>query len=163
MESIINHLKSIGYVYADYSNKIKTNEDFLQFLFKILEPKYAKCVFYIYIKNVPQELKTILQKCYDTTSNSIIIFNKDNYKFFLEDEGLPILLLNVFLEQGNTLYKCNICFEENFTEIVPCSKCSFQSCKNCCFKSNMSSLQERNITLKCSVCKTVIGRITIKK
>ena len=159
-----NYLKSINYIPINYTSKIKDINDYIQMIFKAIEEKYNKCIFYILLNELPSNIIFVIKQCINCNypNNDIIAFyNKDNYIFNSLSNNISNSRINNFLEiQLNTLYKCNICFEENLTVINNCSKCSVDICNDCIIKS-MKYIKKGKNEVKCIICKNVNGCLYI--
>ena len=159
-----NYLKSIDYIPINYTSKIKDINDYIQMIFKAIEEKYNKCIFYILLNELPSNIIFVIKQCINCNypNNDIIAFyNKDNYIFNSLSNSLSNSRINNFLEiQLNNLYKCNICFEDNLTVINNCSKCSIDVCQKCIIKS-MKNIKRGNNEVKCVICQNINGNLYI--
>jgi hypothetical protein len=148
-EDNLKYLKENGYIYCDYTKKIKNLIDYQQFLLKIKNSKYNKCVFILDCKTLVKDVKYLLLKINDLYSDDyIIIFNKDNYQYINNKCQYSNTILQLFLNLTSNLYKCGICLEE-YKRILNCHNCSFEYCDNCRFQL----YKKNNDELKCPICK----------
>ena len=103
-----NYLKSIDYIPINYTSKIKDINDYIQMIFKAIEEKYNKCIFYILLNELPSNIIFVIKQCINCNypNNDIIAFyNKDNYIFNSLSNSLSNSRINIFLEiQLNPLY-----------------------------------------------------------
>ena len=50
IDGLKDYIKSINYIPINYTSKIKDINDYFMMVFKAIDEKYIKCVFYILLK-----------------------------------------------------------------------------------------------------------------
>ena len=76
-EENILYFKSLGYIFSDYTEKIKSRESFEDFKYKIYYQKYNKCIFYFYlnkaVSGIAEYYKDRFNVC-DTSDHFLILY-----------------------------------------------------------------------------------------
>ena len=136
-------------------------------VYKVNQPLLEKYIYYINInkikiKDLREQIKQIIN-CHLDEDNIIVLFNKDNYVFYKNDMAISKNKINDFLEVSTgQLYKCLVCFKDDFAIINNCSKCSAMYCKECLIKSIKKPIITNKIPIECFICKTKNGYLVIE-
>lgn len=158
-----DHIKSIDYILIDYTSKIKDINDYIQMILKAHQEKYYKCLFYIQLLQIKDEIREVIRQLIncDYPSNDIVVFyNKDNYTYHSNHLTISKIFINQFIGYNKgELYKCCICLNDNLTTINPCRTCNANTCKDCIIKSMLSKGKNE---IKCVICKSINGSIIVK-
>lgn len=145
--------KDKQYFLMDYSNKIRTVDEFQSFAQKTMNPRYSKFIFKIdfrvIISNCDKIQKTSLinlrEKCYN--NQNIVLFNKDNYLFISSDLPIRPPFIRKFLNGPDYSEKqcCVICDDDDSKAV--CSLCFASHCRTCLIRMKLMN------KLECSICK----------
>jgi hypothetical protein len=132
------YLKSIDFISIDYTSKISDFQDLNKLLIKCFNPKYNNIIFYINLSKLSKQMQNIIKlsvNCSVESKNITVYFNKDNYVYYANNYILPINKINEFINIGDNLLKCDVCFKNNLINIGSCHKCDFKICSDCAIKS----------------------------
>lgn len=145
--------KDKEYFSIDYSNKIKTIDEFQLFVQKTMDRRYIKFIFKIDFRviiansSIFQKISLInlKEKCYN--NQNIVLFNRDNYLFISSELPIQPPFIRKFLNGPDYSEKqcCVICDDDDSKAV--CSQCFASHCRTCLIKMKLMN------KLECSICK----------
>lgn len=159
------YLKSIDFISINYTSKISDENDLKDLLIKCFNPKYNNIIFYINLGQFNNRLRKGIKNsvnCFTDNKNITLYFNKDNYVYYNTDYIVPINKINEFINIGENLLKCDVCFKNNLVNIGSCHKCDFKICSDCAIKSIRTKDRTTGIkNVNCLACGYTNGILNI--
>jgi len=156
-------VKKIGYFLFDYTDKIKTIDEFKAFNNdKCHNNKYDKCIFFINLDKVSKKVKCLLKLMFKQDKhkldedNVVIYFNKKSIMMLFTYNNVNYdLFLQTLTQERKEKPECNICFE-SFNGVITCSKCYYQMCEKCMNDYYYTPNNTRTDAIQCPVCNSVL-------
>jgi hypothetical protein len=162
------YLKEMGYTSINYTSKINTINKYIEMVNKINLPLFEKYIYYINLnkvksKDLREQIKMIVN-CHLDNDDIIIFYNKDNYAFYKSGISIPKNKIDEFLGiSTGELYKCIICFRDDFTKINQCHQCSAMYCEECIVNSlDLPKTTLKKVPVNCMICKYTNGYLVFE-
>jgi hypothetical protein len=154
LQNLINIIKLENKIVIDYTKKIKSIEDFIEFNnYKVTDKKYKNVVFIIQIHYVSIMVQYFLiykkMVPHDIDNSFVMLLNGDGRMLFntaLINKSSNVTIRN-FINNQTIMTLCNICCNDA-TYISTCGKCSYSFCIDCHKK-----------IISCPVCNEIMGKI----